>query len=106
MMLAGLCDDYGADRQGADQRFAVITVPAKDTKAAPNGWMPAILTPEDIAAWLGDDGVKRDAGDLLALLRPTAAGSLNRYRVSDAVNDPKNEGADLLCPWPAATLIW
>jgi putative SOS response-associated peptidase YedK len=47
--------------------------------------------------------VKRDAGDLLAVLRPTAAaGSLNRYRVSDAVNDPKNEGEDLLYPWSAA----
>jgi putative SOS response-associated peptidase YedK len=103
MMLAGLCDGYGADRQGAGQRFAVITVPATDTKAAPNGWMPAMLPPENIAAWLGDDGVKRESGGLLALLRPTAAGSLNRYRVSDAVNDPKNEGEDLLCRWPAVT---
>jgi putative SOS response-associated peptidase YedK len=58
--------------------------------------MPAMLPPENIAAWLGDDGVKRESGGLLALLRPTAAGSLNRYRVSDAVNDPKNEGEDLL----------
>jgi putative SOS response-associated peptidase YedK len=99
MMLACLCDEYGADREGAEQRFAVITVPTKDANAAPNGWMPAILRPEDVAAWLGDDGVKRDAGELLTLLRPTPAGSLNRYRVADAVNDPANDGEDLL--WPS-----
>lgn len=57
--------------------------------------MPAILTPEAEAAWLDPDA---GAEELIALLAPAADDALVLREVSDAVNDVRRDGPDLIAP--------
>ena len=55
--------------------------------------MPVILDPDDWDRWLSTETALKD---LRALLFPFPAGELDAYPVSAAVNNVRNEGAELL----------
>jgi putative SOS response-associated peptidase YedK len=57
--------------------------------------MPVVLDHSDWNAWLHD--ATRPA-ELRSLLRPAPAEWLDAYAVSPAVNNVRNEGAELLAP--------
>jgi putative SOS response-associated peptidase YedK len=55
--------------------------------------MPVLLEREAWPVWLGEA-----AGDHLAVLRPAGEGVLRAVAVSRAVNNVRNNGAELLTP--------
>jgi putative SOS response-associated peptidase YedK len=56
--------------------------------------MPAILHPEEYSLWL--EGEARERESLMELLRPYPADEMVGYPVSDSINSPRNQGAELI----------
>ena len=74
---------------------AIVTTEPNELIRPIHDRMPAILDPELEAAWLEPES---DEDELLAMLRPLAAGDLTTREISDAVNDVRNDGPELLEP--------
>jgi putative SOS response-associated peptidase YedK len=83
----------GADDEGS---CAIVTTPANAAVAAIHDRMPAIVTPEDYAAWL--DPSAQDPARLLALLRPCPAEWIEMHPVDRRVNDVRCDDAHLALP--------
>jgi putative SOS response-associated peptidase YedK len=93
LAFAGLWEGWRGPDGDVLRTFAIITTPANATMARVHDRMPAILEPEDWPAWLGEAET-----DPAALLRPAADDVLKLWPVSQAVNNVRNNGADLLEP--------
>jgi putative SOS response-associated peptidase YedK len=92
--FAGLFEHWtGAD--GSElETMAILTVAANATVAVIHDRMPAILAPGKHAPWLDCRGV--DTGRAVALLEPAADDLLEVVEVGERLNNPRNEGAELL----------
>jgi putative SOS response-associated peptidase YedK len=95
MGFAGLWDKWTDESGKKLFTCCVITTPANAVVAPYHDRMPAILAPEDYAAWLDHAAPLKDAH---ALLRPFPAERMVVGPANPLVNSPKNEGADLLDP--------
>ena len=93
LAFAGLWEGWRGPDGDVLRTFVIITTPANATMAMLHDRMPAILEPADWPGWLGEV-----EGDPVALLRPAADDVLKLWPVSRAVNDVRNNGADLLEP--------
>jgi putative SOS response-associated peptidase YedK len=93
LAFAGLWEGWRASEGDVLRTFAIITTQANASMAALHDRMPAILEPADWPAWLGEA-----EGDPVALLRPAAENVLRVWPISRAVNNVRNNGADLLEP--------
>jgi putative SOS response-associated peptidase YedK len=82
LVLAGLWD-----RCGSVEGLAILTVEANELVRPLHDRMPAVLAPEDFAAWI--DPRERDPANLLPLLRPYPAESMRRWPVDRRVNSVK-----------------
>lgn len=76
------------------RNFAIITTDANDRAAQFHHRMPCILYPRDFMAWI--DPADFDKDRLLALLAAIPSDDIDIYPVSRKVNNPRNDGADLL----------
>ncbi|PJA17005.1 MAG: hypothetical protein COX65_01385 [Elusimicrobia bacterium CG_4_10_14_0_2_um_filter_56_8] len=76
--------------------FAIITAVASALVRTVHQRMPVILERRHEALWL--DPKFRDSETLLPLLRAYDSSLMHVYRVSDIVNDPKNDSPDCLKP--------
>jgi putative SOS response-associated peptidase YedK len=95
--MAGLWDSW-IDQAGKELRsFTIVTVPANAALEGLHDRMPAILRPEDEAAWL-EPHASPEA--LARALRPLEADRLVLAPVSSRVNAAANEGPELLRPDP------
>jgi len=96
--FAGLCEAW-RDPGGRELRtFAIITTVPNRLIAPLHDRMPAILPREKEAAWIRPGPVgSAELGDLLG---PYPAGEMEAFPVSGKVNDPENEGPDLIRPLP------
>jgi putative SOS response-associated peptidase YedK len=72
---------------------AIVTCPPGEVVAPIHDRMPVILAPGDEPAWLGPEATE---GQLQELLRPTD--DLVVTEVSDAVNDVRQDGPELIEP--------
>jgi putative SOS response-associated peptidase YedK len=72
--------------------FTIMTTAANDDMAQLHDRMPVILEPDDWPLWLGEIDNKHIA----PLLRPAAPGTVRLWPVSRAVNNVRNNGAELL----------
>ncbi len=91
LLMAGLWD-----RRGDADSFAILTVAAGVTMKPIHDRTPAILEPGGEArAWLDADTTPQQAQ---SLLHPVADGLLRWHTVSTRVNNPKNEGPELIEP--------
>jgi putative SOS response-associated peptidase YedK len=72
--------------------FAILTVPANPLVARVHDRMPAVLAPDDEAAWLD---AAADPAALCALLRPFSSGILEIRRVSERVREGADDAAAL-----------
>ncbi len=86
--MAGLWEAWQRPEGGVVFSFTIITTEANETLRPYHHRMPVILCPEDYEKWL--DPAVTDAGLLLPLLRQYPAEKMRAYRVSTAVNSPKN----------------
>jgi putative SOS response-associated peptidase YedK len=74
---------------------SILTTEPNELVARLHNRMPVVLDRADWDAWLGET---TPLTDLRPLLRPAPAAWLDAYAVSPAVNNVRNEGAELLAP--------
>ncbi|WP_150496733.1 SOS response-associated peptidase [Roseibium aquae] len=91
--FAGLWDTWSDPDGGEIDTAAILTVPANRTIGRIHHRMPAVLDPEDHAAWLSTGDVM--ARDAQALLKPAGEDDLVAVPVSDRVNKVANDDAGL-----------
>jgi putative SOS response-associated peptidase YedK len=91
--LAGLYDRW----EGADvviESFTILTTRSNDLMASLHDRMPVILSPAAYDRWL--DPAVQELEDLEELLQPYAAGEMEAYPVSRAVNSPRQDDPSLI----------
>jgi putative SOS response-associated peptidase YedK len=94
--FAGLYDIW-KDAEGNERKTYTIITTAPNSLVAPiHNRMPVILDRKDEDMWLS--GELTDPEPLLQLLLPYPADAMEAYVVSTAVNNPKNDGEELLQP--------
>ena len=93
--FAGLYDIW-RDAEGQElYSYTIITTAPNDLVAPIHNRMPVILHREDEDAWL-DKGA--DPKRLMSLLTAYPTSAMEAYPVSRAVNNPANEGAEMMQP--------
>lgn len=98
--LAGLYETWKNPATGAPERtFTVLTTEANDLIAPLHDRMPAILSPEDVDAWIAtpDEGEPSNADEAAKLLRPALSAALEARPVSTRVNGTTYDAPDLIC---------
>jgi putative SOS response-associated peptidase YedK len=96
--FAGLWEAW-ADRQGRETHtYSIITTEPNERMAPIHNRMPAILRRDDEALWL--DPGQTEGERLQPLLRPYPASEMEAWPVSRAVNNPRNDSAELIRPSP------
>jgi putative SOS response-associated peptidase YedK len=93
MGFAGLYETYCDATGGEIDTALIVTTVANGLLGGLHDRMPAILEPEDFAAWLDVDGV--DAAQAAALLRPAPDSKLELVEVGPAVNRAANDDESL-----------
>ena len=93
--FAGLWDSWRDDYGKELRSFTIITTDANETVSPIHLRMPAILKPEDEAAWLDPT---TGAEQLSAMLGPYANDELEAYEISKLVNSPQNDSPDCFNP--------
>jgi len=93
--MAGLLEHWQSP-EGDARTFAVLTTEPNPLMAQIHNRMPAIVRPEDYAAWLAPEA--SDVGVLQSLLGPYPERAMAAYPVSRKVNAPTYDGPDLLEP--------
>ncbi len=96
--FAGLWEEWISPDGSPLQTCTIITVAPNALMAPIHDRMPAILRPEDEAAWLTLS--KKDVPELLGLLRPYPETEMEAYPVSRQVNAPTVDNA--VCVQPLA----
>jgi putative SOS response-associated peptidase YedK len=94
--FAGLWDEWRSPDGTPLRTCTIITVAPNALMAPIHNRMPAILRPEDEAAWLNP--TTKGVNDLLALLQPYPDAELEAYRVARIVNAPTADRADCIAP--------
>lgn len=74
---------------------SILTTDPNELVARLHNRMPVVLDEADWDAWLGES---TPPAELRSLLHPSPADDLDAYAVSPAVNNVRNEGAELLAP--------
>ena len=93
-MFAGIWDTW-RNRREVVTSCAIITTPANELVGELHDRMPAILPAHVQAAWLNR---KTDRLELLRMLTPFPFTEMKMHPVSNSVNSPGNDTADLLIP--------
>jgi putative SOS response-associated peptidase YedK len=86
--FAGLWETWSGHDGAEIDTAAVITVPSNDFLRPLHDRMPALIAPDDFAAWLSED---TDQETVLALLRPAPDELLTCAPVSTRVNAAAND---------------
>ena len=89
--FAGIWERWWAPDGEIMRSFAVLTTSANSPMQQLHERMPVILEAPDWSVWLGETG-----DPALEMMRPAADDILHFWPVSRAVNDVRNNGADLL----------
>ncbi len=93
--FAGLWDRW-RDNKASDtviESCTIVTVPPNDLCALIHNRMPAILTSDDYAAWLGE--LETTLEQLKAMLKPCGLG-MEAVPISSKVGNVKNDGPELV----------
>lgn len=98
--LAGLWERWKSPQGEIVESCAILTTSANELMRDVHDRMPVILPPDGYEMWL-DTGYSK-LPELQALLKPYAAGTMRRYRVSQRVNQVKNDDAECAAEIDAA----
>ena len=91
LAFAGVWEGWRSADGDTLRTFAILTTAANSTMVPLHERMPVILEAADWPVWLGEHD-----GDALALMRPADDDVLHLWPVSRAVNNVRNNGAELL----------
>ncbi len=92
--FAGLWESWSGPDGETVHSCTILTTKPNSLMAEIHDRMPVILTKQAEQVWL--DPSIEDPEILQRLIQPYEAQDLQAYRVSDAVNSPKNNGAELI----------
>ncbi|MGE0224022.1 MAG: SOS response-associated peptidase [Acetobacteraceae bacterium] len=92
LVFAGLWEGWRGADGSVIRSFTIITTTANEALRPLHERMPVVLEPGDWPLWLGEA-----EGDPKTLLRPSDAG-FRTWRIGTAVNNVRNDSADLLTP--------
>ena len=95
LALGGLWESWKQPDGTLLRTYAIITTVANEDMAGLHDRMPLVLEEQAWAAWLGED-----AASATTLLRAAPAATLRMWPVSRAVNNVRNNGAELVAPVP------
>ena len=99
LALAGLWAGWrDPDTDQVRRTFTIITTTPNDLMRPIHNRMPVVLAPEAWDQWL--DTTRPDVAELNGLLVPTPDRGLEVYPVSQAVNNVRNDGPELIEPAP------
>ncbi len=101
--FAGLYEDWRKPDGSYARTCSIITVAANSLVSEVHDRMPAILNPDQEDEWLSADG-EQEKANLLSMLRPFDAESMEYYAVSKTVNAAKNDLPECIEPVEEATL--
>ncbi len=99
--VAGICERWrpaNADPSNPAAVYhsmSIITTEASPDTVHVHDRMPVLIDPDDFAAWLDP---ATGTGELLHLLRPAPAGTVQAWRVSRAVSQVRNNDPSLIEP--------
>ncbi len=99
MTLAGLWDlwrDPAAPEAKPLKSFAIVTTPANTLLKPLHDRMPALISPDNWPAWLGETAVTEH--ELKALLKPYPDNAMAFWPVDRKVGNVKNDSPDLFSP--------
>jgi putative SOS response-associated peptidase YedK len=103
MALAGLWAGWKDPDTGEVIRsFTILTTGPNDLMRPIHNRMPVVIPESAWDRWL--DPTLADPAELKGLLVPAEDGVLTAYRVSQRVNNVRNDGPDLVEPLPEATI--
>lgn len=94
--FAGLYDEFNNAEGGTTASYTIITTAANEFSSGYHHRMPVILRRESEAEWIGHDQVDRHAA--ARLLQPYPTGAMTAHAVSTAVNNARNNTAQLIEP--------
>lgn len=94
--FAGLWEHWEGPEGSVLESCTILTTQPNELIRPLHDRMPVILPPEAYERWLDPDWRKPEG--LLSLLRPYPAEAMIAYPVRFLVNNPKNEGAELIKP--------
>jgi len=94
--LAGVYDAGSGRGDVCVSTCAIITTEPNDRVRFIHDRMPAIITRENYAQWLGEGN--SDSDRLVSLLRPLPAEFTECYAVSPFVNNTRNDSPACICP--------
>jgi putative SOS response-associated peptidase YedK len=100
--IAGLYDLWRSPDGSIKKTFVIVTTDPNPLVSHYHDRMPAMLRPEYEETWLLPRPL--DANTLRAILTPYPAEELEAYVVSRRVNDPANEGKELIRKYGEETL--
>jgi putative SOS response-associated peptidase YedK len=92
--MAGLWERWRGEDGESLESCTIVVTDANSLVHTIHDRMPVIVDEEDYGAWL--DPTNDDAASLLAMLRPSDPAPLAMHEVSRRVNNPKNDGPELL----------
>ncbi len=95
--LAGFYDEMQDEKTGETiSTYTIITVPANELVGEWHPRMAAVLRKEDEAIWLNPDIT--DPQHLVQLLNPYPPSEMETWRVSQAINNVRNDYPELIKP--------
>jgi putative SOS response-associated peptidase YedK len=95
MVFAGLWEGWRGPEGDVVRSFTIVTTSANTTLRPLHERMPVVLEPDAWPLWLGEV-----EGDVTSVLHPSAA-AFRIWRVSNAVNNVRNDRPELLAPLAA-----
>lgn len=98
MGIAGLYSVWQSKSGRNVYSFTMLTTEANALVQPVDDRMPVILRPENYDLWLGKEEI--DSGKMETFLKPFQLTEMAVNRVSEAVNDPTNNGPELIQPIP------
>ena len=99
MLLAGLWEQWKRlGEQNLLETFTILTTEANDLVAPLHDRMPVILRTNDCNLWLSHS--MHNPEQLQGMYQPFPSNLLEAYKVSDLVNNPRNDSPDLLSQLP------
>lgn len=93
LSFAGLYDVWRDAENKEFKTFTIITTAPNELMSPIHNRMPVLLEKEEEKAWLDSETIPED---LLKLLDPYPSALLEAYTVSQDVNNPRNQGVELL----------
>jgi putative SOS response-associated peptidase YedK len=94
--FAGLWDTWNDPEKGKVHSCTIITCPPNELMRSLHDRMPVILPRESQELWLDHD--QHDVDELMPLLKPYPAETMEAYDVSNLVNSVKNDSPDVVMP--------